>query len=99
MNYNWKATALMGIGTAKAPILKACRRDQRFSYFLYLPKGFQEESASEYMITVVVHGTTRNAEKLKNVFAEYADEMKSLSWRLCSPQASSMRRTSTIISL
>ena len=64
---------LMGIGTAKAPILKACRRDQRFSYFLYLPKGFQEESASEYMITVVVHGTTRNAEKLKNVFAEWIE--------------------------
>ena len=78
MDWNWKNTALMGAGTTKAPLLRACRVDQRFSYYLYLPKGFQPEKKSEYQIAVVVHGTTRNAEKLMERFVDFADETNTL---------------------
>ncbi|MBT9778333.1 alpha/beta hydrolase [Clostridium sp. MCC353] len=76
MNWNWKNTALMGAGTKKAPLLRACRSDQRFSYWLYLPKGFCLEHAAEYGIAAVIHGTARNAEKLRDQFADFADETK-----------------------
>lgn len=78
MDWNWKNTALMGAGTKKAPLLRACRMDQRFSYYLYFPKGFKCESAASYNIAVVVHGTLRTAEKLKDLFVDYANETKTV---------------------
>lgn len=78
MDWNWKNTALLGAGTKKAPLLRACRIDQRFSYWLYIPKGFQLENAADYGITAVIHGTARKAEKLKDQFIDFADETNSL---------------------
>ena len=73
MDWNWENTALMGAGTKKAPILRACRQDPCCSYYLYLPKGFTGENAANYRLAVVVHGTTRDAERLKNEFTDFAD--------------------------
>jgi poly(3-hydroxybutyrate) depolymerase len=78
MDWNWKNTALMGAGTKKAPILRACRMDQRFSYYLYIPRGFTPENAANYRIASVVHGTTRTAEKLRDAFIDFADEANTL---------------------
>jgi poly(3-hydroxybutyrate) depolymerase len=74
MEWSWKNTALMGAGTKKAPILRACRMDQRFSYYLYIPRGFKQENAAKYRIVAVVHGTIRDAEKLRDAFIDFADE-------------------------
>jgi poly(3-hydroxybutyrate) depolymerase len=74
MDWSWKNTALMGAGTKKAPLLRACRTDQRFSYYLYIPRGFKPENAANYRITAVVHGTMRTAEKLRDAFVDFADE-------------------------
>jgi len=78
MDWSWKNTALMGAGTKKAPLLRACRLDPRFSYYLYIPKGFKLENAADYQIAAVIHGTSRNAEKLRDSFIEFADETNTL---------------------
>jgi poly(3-hydroxybutyrate) depolymerase len=78
MDWSWTNTSLLAAGTKKAPIIKACRMDPRFSYYLYLPKGFKPENAAHYHLAAVIHGTTRNAEKLKNDFTEFADETGTL---------------------
>jgi poly(3-hydroxybutyrate) depolymerase len=78
MDWNWKNTALLGAGTTKAPILRACRMDQRFSYYLYIPRGFKPEHAADYQIAALIHGTTRNAEKLRDSFTGFADETNTL---------------------
>jgi poly(3-hydroxybutyrate) depolymerase len=78
MDWSWKNTALMGAGTKKAPILRACRMDQRFSYYLYIPKGFKPENAANYRIAAVIHGTTRNAEKSRDAFVDFADETNTM---------------------
>lgn len=74
MDWNWKNTALMGAGTTRAPLLRACRRDPRCSYYLYLPKGFTLENAKDSNIAAIIHGTGRNAEKLRDAFVDFADE-------------------------
>jgi poly(3-hydroxybutyrate) depolymerase len=78
MDWNWKNTALMGAGTKKAPILRACRIDQRFSYYLYIPRGFIPENTANYRIASVIHGTLRNAEKLRDAFIDFANETNTL---------------------
>lgn len=78
MNWNWTNTAFMGAGTTRAPILRACRADQRVSYYLYVPRGFTRENAKEYSLAVVIHGTTRNADKMRDAFVPFADETKTL---------------------
>lgn len=78
MKFNWINTALMGAGTKKAPLPRASRLDQRFSYLAYLPKGFSLEKGSDYRLFVLIHGTTRNAEKMKERFMDFADETKTV---------------------
>ncbi len=73
MEWTWKSTAMMGVGTKIAPLIHACSADPRFPYFLYLPKGFTLEKASDFSLLVAIHDTFRNAESLKNRFAEFAD--------------------------
>ena len=73
MEFNWINTAFYGAGTLVAPLPRACRLDARFSYFLYLPKGFTQQRAADAKICVAVHGTYRDAASLKNRFAAFAD--------------------------
>ena len=47
--------------------------DQRFSYNLYLPDTFHPFTP-DLSVLVVVHGTRRNAEAMRNLFIPFADE-------------------------
>lgn len=55
---------------------RACRFDRRFSYFLYVPKSFTNETASEYRILVAVHGSSRVAEFTRDMYSDLADQAK-----------------------
>lgn len=78
MNFNWSNTALMGAGSKVAPLLHACRADQRFSYYVYLPKEFHPVERPADRLLVAVHGTFRDAEQLKNAFIPFAEETNSI---------------------
>ena len=78
MNFNWSNTSLMGAGTRLAPLLHACRRDQRFSYYLYLPKSFHPVKQPADNLLVVIHGTFRDAESTKNAFITFAEKTNSV---------------------
>lgn len=78
MNWNWSATALMGAGTGLAPLLRACRMDQRFSYYVYLPRGFKPEKGPDSKLLVLIHGTFRDAQHTKELFQGFADETNSV---------------------
>lgn len=57
-----------------ATTLFACQHDQRFSYCLYVPSGYERESDKTYPLAVVVHGTDRPAQKYRDSFADFAEE-------------------------
>lgn len=97
MEFNWTNTAIMGAGTKKAPLPRASRLDARFSYFAYLPKGFTLENGHRYALLVLIHGTTRNAEKMKEMFMDFADETETVLLAPFSPAGSWTERTFTII--
>lgn len=78
MNFNWSNTSLMGAGSKLAPLLHACRLDQRFSYYLYLPKGFHPVKQPAENLLIVIHGTFRDAESTKNAFIPFADKTNSV---------------------
>mgnify|MGYP002623907630 CR=1 FL=1 len=77
MNFNWSNTSVMGAGTRLAPLLHACRLDQRFSYYLYLPKNFHSVKQPAENLLVVIHGTFRDAESTKNAFIPFAEKTNS----------------------
>lgn len=78
MNFNWSNTALMGAGTNLAPLLHACRMDQRFSYYMYLPKGFHPQKQPADHLLVVIHGTFRDAQNTRDSFMSFAEETNSV---------------------
>ncbi|MDR2198851.1 MAG: alpha/beta hydrolase [Deltaproteobacteria bacterium] len=57
----------------------SCQRDQRFSYFIYVPKNWnypERERPERYNLAVLVHGSERSAEMYRNAarpFAEMTD--------------------------
>jgi poly(3-hydroxybutyrate) depolymerase len=51
----------------------ACRADPRFSYCLYVPKGYRA-AGDRLPLLVSVHGATRTAQDYRDVFAEFAEE-------------------------
>lgn len=56
----------------------ACRADQRFGYFLYVPSGLTRPRAQDFALLVVVHGTGRTAETYRNLFADFAETHRCL---------------------
>lgn len=53
--------------------ISACQADQRFSYCCYLPESYEEAGARRYPLAVLVHGSTRNADILRNQFVDFAE--------------------------
>lgn len=78
MEFNWINTAYYAAGSKIGPLVRACRLDARFPYFLYLPRGTTPKNASKCNLAVVVHGTYRDAERLKNAFADFADRTNTI---------------------
>lgn len=74
VNFNWFNTSLMGAGTKMAPLLHACRLDQRFSYYVYLPKGFHPVNKPAEHLLVVIHGTFRDAQNTRDSFISFAEK-------------------------
>lgn len=56
-----------------ATTMFASRVDQRFSYCLYVPESYDEHDPAEYPLIVAIHGTGRDATRLRNEFAEFAE--------------------------
>lgn len=56
-----------------ATTMYASRADQRFSYCLYVPESYDEHSPGEYRLIVAIHGTGRDAPRLRNEFIEVAE--------------------------
>lgn len=52
----------------------ASEYDQRFSYCLYIPRGYSEKEARTYPLFVVVHGSLRNAESYRDWLIDFAEE-------------------------
>lgn len=54
----------------------ACQSDQRFSYCTYTPKGWSQETAHEYRLLVVVHGSDRAFQEIRQEFVPLAETRK-----------------------
>ncbi|MFC3053244.1 alpha/beta hydrolase [Kordiimonas pumila] len=54
----------------------ACQADQRFSYCTYTPKSWSPETASEFRLLVVVHGSDRAHHAIRKQFVAVAEEQK-----------------------
>jgi predicted peptidase len=52
----------------------ASRMDQRFSYCCYIPSGYQQNSGRRYPLTVLIHGSLRNADILRDEFIDFAED-------------------------
>lgn len=76
MNWGWSNLVETWAGY-NDPITRACQVDQRFSYGIYVPRGFSIKNGREYKLTVLIHGSSRVAERLKNEFVDFADRTKS----------------------
>jgi len=66
----------LGVYELGATPLYAAACDQRFGYFLYVPKAFTWEDAAGYALCVVVHGTGRTPNMYRDLFAEFAERNK-----------------------
>ena len=51
----------------------ACQADQRFSYCLYVPEGYDEAGEQTYPLAVVVHGTNRTPQEYRDAFVGFAE--------------------------
>jgi pimeloyl-ACP methyl ester carboxylesterase len=51
----------------------AAQCDQRFGYYLYVPRGFTFATAAQYRMAVVVHGTGRTPTGYRDLFADFAE--------------------------
>jgi len=56
-----------------ATSVRACRRDQRFSYCCYVPDSFDEDVAQNYRLLVAMHGTERDFSEIRDDFAAFAE--------------------------
>lgn len=56
----------------------AAQCDQRFGYYLYVPKAFEFDRSSDYRLCVVVHGTGRTPNVYRDLFASFADANRSI---------------------
>lgn len=52
----------------------AARMDQRFSYCCYVPSGYEQDSDRRYPVAVLIHGSLRNADILRDEFVDFAEE-------------------------
>ncbi|WP_126424779.1 alpha/beta hydrolase [Brevibacillus marinus] len=57
----------------RATTLFACQYDQRFSYYAYVPKNYDENGSLTYSLAVIVHGTARTAQQYRDAFADFAE--------------------------
>lgn len=51
----------------------AAQCDQRFGYYLYVPRNFDFSHAADYRLCVVIHGTGRTPSVYRDHFAEFAE--------------------------
>lgn len=72
IDWRWSSLIERWAGSSD-PVTRACQADPRFSYGVYVPKGFRLSEANAYNLAVLVHGSSRVAEKLKNEFIDFAD--------------------------
>lgn len=56
----------------------AAQCDQRFGYYLYVPRDFTHETAARYRLVTVVHGTGRTPSTYRDLFAEFAEEHRAI---------------------
>ncbi|UOQ56985.1 hypothetical protein MUN78_15175 [Leucobacter allii] len=56
-----------------ATTMFASRFDQRFSYCLYVPESYDEHDPGAYPLVVAIHGTGRDAPRLRNEFIAIAE--------------------------
>ena len=54
----------------------ACRKDERFSYCLYVPDSI--DKGGDVNLVVLIHGTGRTAESLRNLYEFFAEETNSI---------------------
>lgn len=52
----------------------ASRSDQRFSYCCYVPQSYSEQGAQRYPLVVLIHGSGRNASRLRDQFADFCEQ-------------------------
>jgi hypothetical protein len=52
----------------------ASRMDQRFSYCCYLPSSYKEDAERRYPLAVLVHGSLRDADILRDEFIDFAEQ-------------------------
>ncbi|WP_087687644.1 hydrolase [Pandoraea sp. PE-S2R-1] len=51
----------------------SCRLDPRFSYCLYVPRGYADPARPRCRILLAVHGTERANQRLRDRFADFAE--------------------------
>ncbi len=56
--------------------VQACQSDPRFSYCAYVPESYEEDSAREYPLLVIVHGTLRDNAAYRDVFVPLAERLQ-----------------------
>lgn len=54
--------------------LFASRMDQRFSWGAYLPSSYSEDEDRTYPLAVLIHGSLRNVDQLRDEFIDFAEE-------------------------
>ena len=55
---------------------RACAADRRFSYSLYVPSSWSEETASSHNFLVAMHGTGRAAESTRDLYIDLAEDKR-----------------------
>jgi len=56
----------------------ASKTDQRVSYCTYVPKAYSNTPKESLGLTVVIHGSDRNSQALRDYFSGYAEETNSI---------------------
>lgn len=69
-------TRITGYWLGRTPTT-ACRRDQRFSYCLYVPAKYSERPERPTLL-VVLHDTLRNHQALRDAFVEHAERINAI---------------------
>jgi predicted esterase len=57
---------------------RACTRDQRFSYCLYVPPSFRERMPAACTLMLVIHGTDRVNQTMRDYFSATAQATRSI---------------------
>lgn len=73
MTASKKMTERLFYRRSKTPFY-ACRADSRFSYCAYVPTTWDGVSDEQFNVIVLVHGTNRNAEGYRDLYASFAEE-------------------------